>query len=175
MTWVIIPFPLRMPHLFTSNDPHFGHLWRLLIFDLSLIRWKHFHLIYVIFWIIPIYETFTNHFWQLYHYTLKAAPHPVPRQKKRRWKTSLFLSGYCDSNTGPSGPKPDALANCATPRFPEWDCKYTPFFRFSKKNFKNLHFLSYIWHPKPSFNRIDSNKYDYSRKPEQVFRQSPGT
>ena len=36
-------------------------------------------------------------------------------------------SGYCDSNTGPSGPKPDALANCATPRlfgFPFiWDCK----------------------------------------------------
>ena len=31
---------------------------------------------------------------------------------------SPFLSGYCDSNTGPSGPKPDALANCATPRFP---------------------------------------------------------
>ena len=30
----------------------------------------------------------------------------------------VFLSGYCDSNTGPSGPKPDALANCATPRFP---------------------------------------------------------
>lgn len=26
------------------------------------------------------------------------------------------LSGYSDSNTGPSGPKPDALANCATPR-----------------------------------------------------------
>ena len=29
---------------------------------------------------------------------------------------AAFLSGYCDSNTGPSGPKPDALANCATPR-----------------------------------------------------------
>ena len=28
----------------------------------------------------------------------------------------LLMSGYCDSNTGPSGPKPDALANCATPR-----------------------------------------------------------
>ena len=28
------------------------------------------------------------------------------------------MSGYCDSNTGPSGPKPDALANCATPRNP---------------------------------------------------------
>ena len=26
------------------------------------------------------------------------------------------MSGYCDSNTGPSGPKPDALTNCATPR-----------------------------------------------------------
>ena len=34
-------------------------------------------------------------------------------------------SGYCDSNTGPSGPKPDALANCATPRIPVWDYKYT--------------------------------------------------
>ena len=65
--------PLRMPHLFTSNDPHFGHLWRLLIFDLSLIRWKHFHLIYVIFWIIPIYETFTNHFWQLYRILAQSA------------------------------------------------------------------------------------------------------
>ena len=29
---------------------------------------------------------------------------------------SVSMSGYCDSNTGPSGPKPDALANCATPR-----------------------------------------------------------
>lgn len=29
---------------------------------------------------------------------------------------ALVVSGYCDSNTGPSGPKPDALANCATPR-----------------------------------------------------------
>ena len=29
---------------------------------------------------------------------------------------ALLKSGYCDSNTGPSGPKPDALANCATPR-----------------------------------------------------------
>ena len=26
------------------------------------------------------------------------------------------LSGYRDSNTGPSAPKADALANCATPR-----------------------------------------------------------
>ena len=34
------------------------------------------------------------------------------------------MSGYSDSNTGPSGPKPDALANCATPRIPDWDCKY---------------------------------------------------
>ena len=39
-------------------------------------------------------------------------------QKKRttRDESSALLSGYCDSNTGPSGPKPDALANCATPR-----------------------------------------------------------
>ena len=29
---------------------------------------------------------------------------------------ALLKSGYCDSNTGPSGPKPDALTNCATPR-----------------------------------------------------------
>ena len=29
---------------------------------------------------------------------------------------SVSMSAYCDSNTGPSGPKPDALANCATPR-----------------------------------------------------------
>lgn len=26
------------------------------------------------------------------------------------------LSGYSDSNGGPPGPKPGALANCATPR-----------------------------------------------------------
>ena len=31
-------------------------------------------------------------------------------------KAAEFRSGYSDSNTGPSGPKPDALANCATPR-----------------------------------------------------------
>ncbi len=42
-------------------------------------------------------------------------------KRKRVNKNSLFehplsLSGYSDSNTGPSGPKPDALANCATPR-----------------------------------------------------------
>lgn len=39
-------------------------------------------------------------------------------KKKRttRDESSALLSGYCDSNTGPSGPKPDALANCATPR-----------------------------------------------------------
>lgn len=38
-------------------------------------------------------------------------------QKKETMKIHrLFKSGYCDSNTGPSGPKPDALANCATPR-----------------------------------------------------------
>ena len=48
-------------------------------------------------------------------------------QKKEAILRLLLLSGYCDSNTGPSGPKPDALANCATPRlcFPFiWDCKY---------------------------------------------------
>ena len=39
--------------------------------------------------------------------------------KKRAVENQLlFLSGYCDSNTGPSGPKPDALTNCATPRLP---------------------------------------------------------
>ena len=38
-------------------------------------------------------------------------------QKKSNYQSIVaFLSGYCDSNTGPSGPKPDALANCATPR-----------------------------------------------------------
>ena len=47
--------------------------------------------------------------------------------KKSGSISASALSGYCDSNTGPSGPKPDALANCATPRlsFPFiWDCKY---------------------------------------------------
>ena len=37
----------------------------------------------------------------------------------------LLMSGYCDSNTGPSGPKPDALANCATPRIGLQ--RYSPF------------------------------------------------
>ena len=41
------------------------------------------------------------------------------KKKATTWiSSSCFgnLSGYCDSNTGPSGPKPDALTNCATPR-----------------------------------------------------------
>ena len=43
---------------------------------------------------------------------------PVRYNKKEDDNRHPLLSGYCDSNTGPSGPKPDALANCATPRFP---------------------------------------------------------
>jgi hypothetical protein len=71
----------------------------------------------------------------------------VPRQKKSLTKVKLFLkSGYCDSNTGPSGPKPDALANCATPRnpisFPNWDCKYTSL----SLKFKILSKFLYLWH-----------------------------
>ena len=53
----------------------------------------------------------------------------------------ILLSGYSDSNTGPSGPKPDALANCATPRMPiltGMDCKYTALFRKFKFFFVNL-------------------------------------
>lgn len=38
------------------------------------------------------------------------------RKKRSSKRTTSRKSGYCDSNTGPSGPKPDALANCATPR-----------------------------------------------------------
>lgn len=38
------------------------------------------------------------------------------KKRTTRDESSALLSGYCDSNTGPSGPKPDALANCATPR-----------------------------------------------------------
>lgn len=38
------------------------------------------------------------------------------KKRMTRDESSALLSGYCDSNTGPSGPKPDALANCATPR-----------------------------------------------------------
>ena len=41
----------------------------------------------------------------------------------REWKTKgsrkkrlPFLSGYSDSNGGPSAPKADTLTNCATPR-----------------------------------------------------------
>ena len=41
---------------------------------------------------------------------------PVRYNKKEDDNRHPLLSGYCDSNTGPSGPKPDALANCATPR-----------------------------------------------------------
>ena len=41
------------------------------------------------------------------------------KQKKQPLESQVvafLMSGYCDSNTGPSGPKPDALTNCATPR-----------------------------------------------------------
>ena len=72
------------------------------------------------------------------HSILTASCHYVATATWRRSLLTAFckksgsisasaLSGYCDSNTGPSGPKPDALANCATPRlsFPFiWDCKY---------------------------------------------------
>ncbi len=43
---------------------------------------------------------------------------PQDDRKEEQAMLVPLLSGYCDSNTGPSGPKPDALANCATPRFP---------------------------------------------------------
>ena len=53
-----------------------------------------------------------------------------------------FLSGYCDSNTGPSGPKPDALANCATPRVPSFGTTNIRRKNKSAKFFeKILHFL----------------------------------
>ena len=53
-----------------------------------------------------------------------------------------FLSGYCDSNTGPSGPKPDALANCATPRVPSFGTANIRRKNKSAKFFeKILHFL----------------------------------
>ena len=42
----------------------------------------------------------------------------IKKKEKPDFFDFSFLSGYCDSNTGPSGPKPDALANCATPRVP---------------------------------------------------------
>ena len=39
------------------------------------------------------------------------------KQKKQPFLNDCFsVSGYQDSNLGPSGPKPDALTNCATPR-----------------------------------------------------------
>ena len=38
------------------------------------------------------------------------------------------LSGRGDSNTRPLRPERSALANCATSRFPKWDCKYSNFF-----------------------------------------------
>ena len=44
---------------------------------------------------------------------IQTGPYTKKRSSKR---TTSRKSGYCDSNTGPSGPKPDALANCATPR-----------------------------------------------------------
>ena len=56
----------------------------------------------------------------------------VSRHKKRDQSQRLWslLSGYCDSNTGPSGPKPDALANCATPRISQMGLQiYTIFAR----------------------------------------------
>ncbi len=36
---------------------------------------------------------------------------------KKSLKNEAFLSGRQDSNLRPSGPKPDALPACATPRF----------------------------------------------------------
>ena len=62
-------------------------------------------------------------------------PQNPEKRKATTWKSDdcfSFVSGYCDSNTGPSGPKPDALANCATPRLFELDCKDTFNFWISK-------------------------------------------
>ena len=41
------------------------------------------------------------------------------------------MSGYSDSNGGPLGPKPSALANCATSRL--WTAKVLQIFEFAKK------------------------------------------
>ena len=47
---------------------------------------------------------------------LKNAPE-VGKTKKQPTNNRLpFLSGYSDSNGGPSAPKADTLTNCATPR-----------------------------------------------------------
>ncbi len=50
------------------------------------------------------------------------------------------MSGYSDSNTGPSGPKPDALANCATPRMlsRKKGLQRYPFFRKKQNNFQKI-------------------------------------
>ena len=70
---------------------------------------------------------------------------------------SVSMSGYCDSNTGPSGPKPDALANCATPRNSssfELDCKYTKFFPICKifqENYRKLPKITKATHMAFSF------------------------
>jgi len=49
-----------------SNDPHCGHLRRLLIFALSLIRRNRFLLIYTKLNKSTNYKDITNQKWQLY-------------------------------------------------------------------------------------------------------------
>ena len=67
---------------------------------------------------------------------------PKLYKKKQLPSDSCLLSGYCDSNTGPSGPKPDALANCATPRVPSFGTANIRRKNKSAKFFdKILHFL----------------------------------
>ena len=52
----------------------------------------------------------------LLHKTLSWSNRLLTKKDGLKILARPLKSGYCDSNTGPSGPKPDALANCATPR-----------------------------------------------------------
>ena len=53
---------------------------------------------------------------EILHWFKEKIPPVRYNKKEDDNRHPLLMSGYCDSNTGPSGPKPDALANCATPR-----------------------------------------------------------
>ena len=102
-------------------------------FDASLILTYHDFNEMVFIKVLIIVNISTTYIWfhqpkmSIIPYQAQAAraytPKCVGTKKETHWKSVSFsvkMSGYCDSNTGPSGPKPDALANCATPRFPSF-------------------------------------------------------
>ena len=87
------------------------------------------------------HQIFTHHHEKWHHYLMNRRLQSYTK-KSNYHQIVAFLSGYCDSNTGPSGPKPDALANCATPRVPSFGTANIRRKNKSAKFFeKILHFL----------------------------------